>query len=97
MNQSVNPSLRRIYQRTFKGQAAVVAGACANLGEQPRQILLMVNGFTPLQHLAGLSASQAEVMCRMVESLEEQGLIKEADGHLAPLPHKLKMNASRPA
>lgn len=97
MNQSVNASLNRVFQRTFKGQAAVLAGACADLEEQARRLLMMVNGFTPLQVLAGLLPLKVESACALMQRLQDQGLVQEADAGRPPARARLAMRAAKPA
>ncbi len=77
MNQADATCTGTVYHRTVKGQA--LAGKLDKLpvDQDFRRLLLMVNGFTPLNAIAGMAhfAQHAQVIAMQ---LEAKGLIERA-------------------
>lgn len=66
----------RVFQRTPKGQALAAAPQGAGLDQLHQRILLMVNGFTPLETLDQLAHLSGQAL-GIAEDLLAQGLLAE--------------------
>jgi hypothetical protein len=67
---------RGAYRRTSKGQALAVHPKPPGLDEDQRRLLLMVNGFTPLDALAELAGFQRAPE-DLIVGLEASGLVTD--------------------
>lgn len=66
-----------VYRRTAKGQAAAVQATMPWMNEDHRGLLLLVNGYTPLDALGKVAQFQGDVQA-MAIALEDAGLIEQA-------------------
>ncbi|MBC7701212.1 hypothetical protein [Aquabacterium sp.] len=78
MNPQVSSSRTNVvYRRTQKGQAAAMPSVAPTMNDEHRRLLLLVNGFTPLDALARVCKFQQGPE-DMASSLQMSGLIEEA-------------------
>lgn len=70
-----NPPQRRVYRRTIDGQKAALS-QLPMLTAKEKQLLLMLNGETPLDYLYALAPDLREPL--MVNRLMHAGLIEQA-------------------
>lgn len=90
MNPQVSSSSRTnvVYRRTPKGQAAAMPSVTPTMNDEHRRLLLLVNGFTPLDALARICKFQQGPQ-DMADTLQSSGLIEEARER----PHRDSMRA----
>ncbi len=87
--QAASSRTNAVYRRTLKGQAAAMPSATPTMNDEHRRLLLLVNGFTPLDALARICKFEQGPQ-DMADSLQSSGLIEEAgerrheDGRRAP-------------
>lgn len=79
MNQPASRMFDAVYQRTAKGQAAVLQGEALELDAEHRRLLLLVNGFTPMATLVRVAHLRCEAEA-VASTLKARGLIEEASG-----------------
>jgi hypothetical protein len=82
MNQPTAKTARRkgVYRRTHKGHEAAVSGARFGLTQQQQRLLLLVNGFTPINYLVDMAQYGGEFdgeYQTIIDSLRDSGLIVE--------------------
>jgi hypothetical protein len=82
MNQpTAKTAIRKgVYRRTPKGHEAAVSSARYGLTKQQQRLLLLVNGFTPINYLVDMAQYGGEFdgeYQAVIESLSASGLIVE--------------------
>ncbi len=78
MNPQVTSSRTNVvYRRTPKGQAAAMPSVTPTMNDEHRRLLLLVNGFTPLDALVRVCKFQ-EGPEALAFTLQSSGLIEEA-------------------
>lgn len=77
MNQHIISNTDTVFRRTMKGQAAAMPSLATQLDEDHHRLLLLVNGFTPLETLSQLCPF-SERSEHVALSLKTSGLIEEA-------------------